>query len=149
MRDLDEARAHLESPGVPALGADDRKLLADTFDRVKAEVEILAPPQTYTVLHGSPHSYNVLLVAGAPCFIDLETVCTGPAEWDRAHVEHEGGEQSSGGTAAARLRQACRDMARVVAAIWCWSDVEKGDLRVHAQLHLDHIREMAAVRADR
>jgi hypothetical protein len=140
MRDLDAARAYLESPGIPALSPDDRQLLADTFDRLKGELQTLAPPGAHIALHGSPHSYNVLLVAGEPRFVDFEDACTGPVEWDLAHVE----QPPCADTTAARLHRVCSDMASVRSAVWCWAAAERGDLRIHAQLHLDRIRERAA-----
>jgi Ser/Thr protein kinase RdoA (MazF antagonist) len=39
-------------------------------------------------LHGSPHDLNVLGPStNLPRFIDFETMCTGPFEWDLAHVD--------------------------------------------------------------
>jgi hypothetical protein len=140
MRDLDAARAHLESPGLPALSPDDRQLLADTFERLKGELQTLVPSEAHVALHGSPHSYNVLLVAGAPRFIDFENACMGPVEWDLAYVDEPPGDDST----SARLHRACSDMASVATAVWCWAAAERGDLRIHAQLHLDRIRKLAA-----
>lgn len=33
-------------------------------------------------LHGDPHSGNVVLTSDGPRWLDLESVCTGPIEWD-------------------------------------------------------------------
>jgi hypothetical protein len=147
MRDLEIARGLLDGPGLPALGTADNELLALTFDRLQGEVEALAP--AHVVLHGSPHAYNVLIVEGAPRFIDFETVCTGPVEWDLVHVERDDDEELRSATVCAKLCQTLADLASVTTAIWCWADVERGDLRTHAQYHLDYIRTVAAARADR
>jgi Ser/Thr protein kinase RdoA (MazF antagonist) len=138
MQDLLRARTHIDSPGIAALALKDRQLLADTFDSLQRELDARSPREAHGVIHGSPHAYNVLCVDGEPRFIDFETVCTGPAEWDLVHVEEEGA-----GADETRLRKVCREMASVVIAIWCWSEMERGDLREHAQWHLDRVRRMA------
>ncbi|MEU9882115.1 aminoglycoside phosphotransferase family protein [Streptomyces phaeochromogenes] len=38
------------------------------------------------LLHGEPHPGNVLSTKNGPLFIDLETCCRGPVEFDLAHV---------------------------------------------------------------
>jgi aminoglycoside phosphotransferase (APT) family kinase protein len=72
---------------LPALKAIDRELLITTFDRLQARLDVLAPADRFVVLHGSPHSYNVLLVDNEPVFIDFETTCLGPLERDVAHLD--------------------------------------------------------------
>jgi Ser/Thr protein kinase RdoA (MazF antagonist) len=141
LRELHAARTLLgDSASLPALPEDDRRLLVTTFDRLKLELDVLAPPDSYVVLHGSPHTYNVLLVCGEPRFIDFETACIGPVEWDLAHLEpnvvpfHD---KSRSG----RLLWVCRSMASVKTAAWCWQDVDRGDLRSHAEMHLAYIKE--------
>jgi thiamine kinase-like enzyme len=117
--------------------------LATTFDRLEAQLDALAPPDSHVVIHGSPHPYNVLLVDGEPLFIDFETACTGPVEWDLAHLEPELGSSYSG-SSPARLLWACRGMASIKTAVWCSADVDRGDLRDHAEMHLAHIRTSVA-----
>jgi aminoglycoside phosphotransferase (APT) family kinase protein len=41
------------------------------------------------LLHGEPHPGNVLNTKNGPLFIDLETACRGPVEFDLAHVPKE------------------------------------------------------------
>ncbi len=138
--ELDHARGLLaDASATPALPARDRRLLADTFDGLAGLLAGLAPPATHIVLHGSPHSYNILQVDGEPRFIDFETACTGPAEWDVAFVE-AGAESSYARPLDRRLLQVCRGMASVMTAAFCWSDVDRGDLREHALLHLENVR---------
>ena len=38
------------------------------------------------LLHGEPHPGNLLSTTDGPVFIDLETCCRGPVEFDLAHV---------------------------------------------------------------
>jgi hypothetical protein len=140
LQELQLARTLLaDSSRIPALPEADRHLLASVFDRLKIELDTLAPTQSHVVLHGSPHSYNVLLVGGEPVFIDFETTCTGPMEWDLAHLEPEA-EASYGDSVHERLIWVCRSMGSVMTAAFCWADVDRGDLREHAEMHLAHVK---------
>lgn len=68
----------------PALAEPDRELLLFTLDDALARMgQHTAGEQ---LLHGEPHPGNVLNTAAGPLFIDLETVCRGPVEFDLAHV---------------------------------------------------------------
>jgi hypothetical protein len=87
----------------------------------------------------------VLAVEGEPRFIDFETACTGPMEWDLAHVE-AGFESFHGDSFDRRLLWLCRSMASLKTAVLCWADVDRGDFREHAELHLENVRENVAPR---
>ena len=68
---------------MPALDAADRELLNSTLrDLGRAVTDHGAPEQ---LLHGEPHTGNVLSTKLGPRFIDLETCCRGPVEFDLAH----------------------------------------------------------------
>jgi Ser/Thr protein kinase RdoA (MazF antagonist) len=41
------------------------------------------------ILHGEPHPGNVLTMENGLLFIDLETRCSGPVEFDLAHAPEE------------------------------------------------------------
>src|SRR4029079_3129771 len=65
----------------------DRILLTSTFRTVTRAIgERRAAEQ---LLHGEPHPGNVLQPQAGPLFIDLETCCRGPVEFDLAHVPEE------------------------------------------------------------
>jgi hypothetical protein len=38
------------------------------------------------------------------------------------------------------LLRACRDMVSLKTAAWCWADVDRGDLRYHAEIHLAQVK---------
>lgn len=125
----------------PALQDADRALLLAALDRFRAE--LASRKWESRALHGSPHDLNVLVVDGAPLFIDFETACDGPVEWDLAHV----------GPVAARcyptgfdphVRDLCQALTSVKTAAWCWAKVEYPDLRWHADHHLDVVRGLMA-----
>jgi aminoglycoside phosphotransferase (APT) family kinase protein len=131
---LDDATA------LPALTSADRDLLRDTFDRLRTSLE---STNGLVPIHGSPHSYNVLSVDAAPAFIDFETACLGPLEWDLAHVDEQVEPFFSESLRPDVLR-ACRSMVSVTTAALCAADIERGDLREHAAWHLANLRESAA-----
>jgi len=83
---LRDAIGALEDPHfAPALAASDRVLLHEALGAALADLQ----PVSMVVIHGSPHGMNMLVDAGRPLFIDLETVQRGPVEWDLAHLAPE------------------------------------------------------------
>jgi hypothetical protein len=82
---VEEARRLVGSPGqTPTLGCDDRNLLSRTFLTVTRAIADRRPVEQ--LLHGEPHPGNVLNTRNGPLFVDLETCCRGPIEFDLAHV---------------------------------------------------------------
>jgi hypothetical protein len=143
-QELIAVRELLDNPAsLPALADDGRRVLATTFEGLDRELRALASPGAHTVIHGSPHSYNVLRANGEALFIDFETTCTGPREWDVAHVE-SGAELAYGTSLDAKLLRICRAMGSVKTATFCWADPDRGDQREHAELHLEHVRRVVA-----
>ena len=77
-----DAPGHIAS--TLALDDADRALLRSRlWDLRRAVTDRAAPEQ---LLHGEPHQGNVLSTELGPLFIDLETCCRGPVEFDLAHV---------------------------------------------------------------
>ena len=71
----------------PALADADRELLVDTLRRLRASDR--RPWAAEQLLHGEPHPGNMLGTTNDRLFIDLETGCRGPVEFDIAHVPDE------------------------------------------------------------
>ena len=68
----------------PALDEADRKLLTSRLRDLSRTVADRGAAEQ--LLHGEPHRGNVLSTKLGPLFIDLETCCRGPVEFDLAHV---------------------------------------------------------------
>lgn len=136
--ELANLRRFLRDPDfASALAPADHDLLADTLDELSPQLEE-APAQ---VLHGSPHEFNILLVDGNPRFIDFETVCTGPREWDLAHLSPEVAALYLDAVDESLLR-VCRVLVSAKTAGWCWASLDRGaDMRWHAEHHLEVVRE--------
>jgi aminoglycoside phosphotransferase (APT) family kinase protein len=67
-----------------ALDDADRQLLSSRLRDLRQAVQDRGAPEQ--LLHGEPHPGNVLGARTGPVFIDLETCCRGPVEFDLAHV---------------------------------------------------------------
>jgi thiamine kinase-like enzyme len=110
-RDLAEAPDH-----TPDLSEADRDLLCDALRRLTQAINDRR--RVEQLLHGEPHPGNVLSTTQGPLFVDLETVCRGPVEFDLAHVPVE---------VSARypdvdegLLSDCRGLVLAMVAAWRW-----------------------------
>src|SRR5262249_45506888 len=64
----------------PALTDADRELLIDALRKRRRAISDRAAPEQ--LVHGEPHPGNVLATRNGPLFIDFETCCRGPVEFD-------------------------------------------------------------------
>jgi hypothetical protein len=100
----------------PALADADRELLSKTLgSRRRAICDRGVPEQ---LLHGEPHPGNVLSTKNGILFIDLETCCRGPVEFDLAHVPEEVSERYP--DADQELVTECRVLVLAMVAAWRW-----------------------------
>jgi hypothetical protein len=100
----------------PALAEADRELLSSTLR--KRSLMIADRRATEQLLHGEPHPGNVLNTKDGPLFIDLETCCRGPIEFDLAHVPEEVSEHYP--DADQELLGECRGLVLAMVAAWRW-----------------------------
>ena len=114
---VEEAQRLVDSSNLtPDLADADRGLLITTLrSRRQAIIDRGAAEQ---LLHGEPHPGNVLSTKSGPLFIDFETCCRGPVEFDLAHVP----ENVSARYAAADedLLIECRGLVLAMVAAWRW-----------------------------
>jgi phosphotransferase family enzyme len=82
---VDEAQRLVDDPtNNPEIGGADRELLGTTLRTIRrAIIDRRASEQ---LLHGEPHPGNVLRTTAGLLFVDLETCCRGPIEFDIAHA---------------------------------------------------------------
>jgi len=100
----------------PALADADRELLGDTLRNLRrAIVERGGAEQ---LLHGEPHPGNLLTTRNGLLFIDLETCCRGPVEFDLAHAPEEVGEHCPG--VDQDLLRECRILVLAMITAWRW-----------------------------
>jgi aminoglycoside phosphotransferase (APT) family kinase protein len=100
----------------PMLTDSDRALLFDTLKRrTRAIVDRSTSEQ---ILHGEPHPGNLLNTRDGLLFVDLETTCRGPIEFDLAHVPVA---VSDGYTGADReMLRDCQLLVLAMVAAWRW-----------------------------
>jgi aminoglycoside phosphotransferase (APT) family kinase protein len=106
-----------------------RRLLADrerTPDLADADRALLrtalraagAPRRAEQLLHGEPHPGNLLATRDGLVFIDLETCCRGPVEFDLAHAPDEVGDDYPGVDRG--LLRECRILMLAMVTTWRW-----------------------------
>ena len=100
----------------PALADDDRALLSTTLRSLRRAIGDRGAAGQ--LLHGEPHPGNVLSTKTGPLFIDLETCCRGPIEFDLAHVPEEVSEHYP--DADRDLLGECRVLMLAMIAAWRW-----------------------------
>ncbi|GAA4990414.1 aminoglycoside phosphotransferase family protein [Kineococcus glutinatus] len=99
----------------PALTGADRELLGGVLRDLG---RVVGGRGTGQLLHGEPHPGNVLAAAGGPLFVDFETCCRGPVEFDLAHAPEEVAEHYPG--VDRDLLRACRTLVLAVVTTWRW-----------------------------
>ena len=108
---LVDNRAH-----TPSLADADRELISNTLRSLRrAVVDRGADEQ---LLHGEPHPGNLLRTRNGLLFVDLETCCRGPVEFDIAHAPVEVSEHYR--AADQDLLRECRVLVLAMIATWRW-----------------------------
>lgn len=100
----------------PALTDADRALLGSTLRSLTRTITDRGAAEQ--VLHGEPHPGNLLGTKSGPLFIDLETCCRGPIEFDLAHAPEEVVEHYP--DVDRELLGACRGLVLAMVAAWRW-----------------------------
>jgi hypothetical protein len=100
----------------PALAAADRQLLGNTLRHFRRVIGERGGAEQ--LLHGEPHPGNVLATKDGLRFIDLETCCRGPVEFDLAHTPEEVGGHYPG--INEDLLRECRILVLAMVAAWRW-----------------------------
>jgi aminoglycoside phosphotransferase (APT) family kinase protein len=119
---VEEAQRLVDSSNLtPDLADADRGLLITALrSRRRAIVGRGAAEQ---LLHGEPHPGNVLSTKSGPLFIDFETCCRGPVEFDLAHVPEDVSERYA--AADENLLIECRGLVLAMVAAWRWDPTDQ------------------------
>jgi thiamine kinase-like enzyme len=104
----------------PALADADRELLGDTLRSLSRVIGERGAADQH--LHGEPHPGNLLTTKNGLLFIDLETCCRGPVEFDLAHAPKEVSEHYPG--VNQDLLGECRILVLAMITTWRW---DRGD----------------------
>ena len=104
----------------PALADADRELLGTTLESLRRVIGERGGVDQ--LLHGEPHPGNMLTTKNGLLFIDLETCCRGPVEFDLAHAPEEVSEHYPG--VNQDLLRECRILVLAINTTWRW---DRGD----------------------
>jgi aminoglycoside phosphotransferase (APT) family kinase protein len=114
---VEEAQHLVETAHLtPDLADADRELLSTKLRNLRHA--ITGRDAVEQLLHGEPHPGNVLSTSFGPLFIDFETCCRGPVEFDLAHVPEDVSEHCAG--ADHDLLSQCRGLVLAMVAAWRW-----------------------------
>jgi Ser/Thr protein kinase RdoA (MazF antagonist) len=100
----------------PALAEPDRQLLGDTLRDLSRGIGERARAEQ--LLHGEPHPGNLLATKIGLLFVDLETCCRGPVEFDLAHAPEVVSEHYPDLDQV--LLRACRILVLAMITTWRW-----------------------------
>ncbi|MEV6411583.1 phosphotransferase [Kribbella sp. NPDC051718] len=100
----------------PELTDADRIFLSTKLTSLRQAIEARNAPEQ--LLHGEPHPGNVLSTKAGPLFIDVETSCRGPIEFDLAHAPEEVSAHYPNADQA--LLTDCRHLVLAMVAAWRW-----------------------------
>ena len=122
----------------PALAEADRVLLLSTLRSARQQIHSRGAAEQ--LLHGEPHEGNVLSTQDGPLFIDFETCCRGPIEFDVAHLPKD--VSADYPVVDQVLLEECRRLILAMVAAWRW-DVrdEFPDGQQHGRNLLTLLRE--------
>ena len=132
MRELDVSTPHFtdrvdsaeelvaDRDRTPTLAEADRELLGDTLGRLRRCIGERGGEQ---LLHGEPHPGNLLATKKGLLFIDLETCCRGPVEFDLAHAPEEVSEHYPG--INQDLLGECRILVLAMITTWRWDRADQ------------------------
>jgi aminoglycoside phosphotransferase (APT) family kinase protein len=118
---VEQAQQLVASPDrTPALADADRELLGDTLRSLRRVIGDRGAAEQ--LLHGEPHPGNLLTTKNGLLFIDLETCCRGPVEFDLAHAPEEVSEHYP--DVNQDLLRECRILVLAMITTWRW---DRGD----------------------
>jgi hypothetical protein len=100
----------------PELGDADRELLNNTLRNLSGAIGQRGASEQ--LLHGEPHAGNLLRTKDGLLFIDLETCCRGPVEFDIAHAPEEVAEHYP--AANQDVLAECRILMLAMITTWRW-----------------------------
>lgn len=130
--------SHDHTPDLPDA---DRALLSDTLRSLRRAIGDRG--NTEQMLHGEPHPGNLLRTKQGLLFIDLETCCRGPVEFDIAHAPEAVSTHYP--DADQQLVHQCRVLMLAMIVTWRWDRDDQ--LPNGRQLGLTWLNEMRAALA--
>ena len=125
-----------------ALAPADRDFLRARYDDLRTQ--LAAMNFTSVPLHGDTHIGNVMITPNGAVWADLETVCTGPIEWDLVQLAPS--TRDVFGPTDPDLMALLSQLRSVTVAVWCWADSGRSaEVRAAAEYHLALLKRRASI----
>ena len=146
---VDEAQRLIDDPSNnPEIAGTDRELVGTALRTMSRAITGRGAAEQ--LLHGEPHPGNVLRTRGGLLFVDLETCCRGPVEFDIAHATID----ASGPPVVVAAHYAGADQSLVrecwilmLAIVTAWRCEPGDDLPNGSARAMDWIRQLRAALA--
>lgn len=119
-----------------ALAPADRTFLRSVYDAGLAELD--GGDLDHQRLHGEPHDGNRVLTVQGVRWIDFESCCVGPLEWDLAFQSTE--VTATFSDVDGELLRRLRRLNSACVATWCWGTARFPEMRRHGEYHLQALR---------
>ena len=134
---ISEAQAALDDDSfMRPLLPDDRSFLRDVFQSGIAALDEMVFDERR--LHGEPHEGNRVVTRNGLRWLDFESCCTGPLEWDLAFLPPSLDQRWP--EIDANLLRVLRRLNSARVATWCWGQARFPEMRQHGELHLAILR---------
>jgi Ser/Thr protein kinase RdoA (MazF antagonist) len=135
---FERARAALsDDRRLPAIDPVDRAFLRAAIDDLVAELD--RRPHRERALHGEPHQGNYLRTPAGVRWIDFESACRGPLEWDLAFLPEDA--WGVFGEVDLRLLQLLRMLNSARSATWSLARIRFPEMRRYGEYHLEVLRQ--------
>lgn len=115
----------------PRLAPADRSFLQNVFQRLSSDLKGLGG--TFRPIHGDSHVGNALMTGDSAIWMDLESVCVGPIEWDIGFLPPA--TWSAFNDADTTLIRTLADARSLCVATWCWAEFERSPATREAAMH--------------
>ena len=115
----------------PGLQEGDRLFLRKLYARLHEELNGVGGP--WRPLHGDTHLGNVLIAGPSAIWMDLESACIGPLEWDVVNLPAATWPQFS--EIDPSLLDLFLDVRSLCIAVWCWAEFERSAASSEAAIH--------------
>ena len=120
-----------------ALAKDDVAFLRSAFDALLIQLD--ARMFSLQPLHGEPHDGNRIMTPSGLRWIDFESVCRGPLEWDLLFLPEDASNAFDDVETELLGLLSTLNSARV--ATWCWIQWRFPEMRWHAEHHLRAVKD--------
>lgn len=120
----------------PKLEWNDRRFLEMLYERLRSDLNTIGG--NWRPLHGDPHVGNAVITNRGATWMDFESVCLGPLEWDVGFLPPVTWSEFSGIDPS--LMGLFADVRSLCVATWCWAEFDRSAATKEAANH--HLGEL-------